>query len=168
MAAILGGTAVPALLSGLEHARTVGAARYLAARMQAVRAQAAATGRICAIRVTVSGQEVRIAVFRDGNRNGIRAVEVASGIDELVGPDVGLGDLFRGVGPGGVDGAMPPPVTGERVTWFSFAPTGTASSGTVYLRGESDVHYAVRVLGATGRVRLLRFRQGTGTWGDVR
>ncbi len=168
MAAILGSIAVPALLSGLGQARTVGAARYLAARMQAERAHAAATGRVAAVRVVVQGHDVRVAAFQDGNRNGIRAADVASGVDAPVGQEVGLGDLFRGVAAGASDGATPPPVADERVTWFSFAPVGTASSGTVYLRGDGGVQYAVRVLGATGRVRLLRFRIQTGTWVDVR
>lgn len=166
--AILVSMAVPALLTGVAQSRTLGAARYLAARMQSVRAQAVATGRYAAVRIVVRGHDLRIAAFKDGNRNGIRAVDVASGVDAPLGSDIGLGDLFRGIAAGGADGSTPPPVAGERVTWFSFAPTGTASSGTVYLRGGSDVQYAVRVLGATGRVRLLRFRPATGTWVDVR
>ena len=46
----------------------------------------------------------------------------------------------------------------------SFTPAGTASSGTVYVRSQGGRQYAVRVAGATGRTRLLRFDAGTGRW----
>jgi hypothetical protein len=39
----------------------------------------------------------------------------------------------------------------------SFTPDGTASSGTVYVRGRGGAQYAVRVLGATARTRVLRY-----------
>jgi hypothetical protein len=46
---------------------------------------------------------------------------------------------------------------------LSLGPDGTASSGSVYLHGRR-LQYAVRVLGATGRTRVLRFDRGTGRW----
>jgi hypothetical protein len=47
---------------------------------------------------------------------------------------------------------------------LSFSPTGTSSSGTVYLRGRAARQRAVRVLGGTGRIRSYDFDFGTWKW----
>jgi hypothetical protein len=47
-----------------------------------------------------------------------------------------------------------------------FSPMGTASPGTVVLLGPGDVQFAVRVAGATGRTRVLRFDYGSREWVD--
>ena len=46
----------------------------------------------------------------------------------------------------------------------TFTPIGTATSGTVYLHGRGVTQYAVRVLGVTGRTRVMRFDPGAGEW----
>ena len=46
---------------------------------------------------------------------------------------------------------------------LTLGPDGTATSGTIYLRGRRG-QYAVRILGATGRTRVWRFHPGTGEW----
>jgi hypothetical protein len=43
------------------------------------------------------------------------------------------------------------------------SPDGSASSGTLYLGGKGG-QYAVRVLGVTGRTRVLYFHPGDHTW----
>ena len=50
---------------------------------------------------------------------------------------------------------------------MSFTPLGTATPGTIYLRGRDGSQYAVRVLGATGRTRVLRDAPGTREWTAV-
>ena len=45
-----------------------------------------------------------------------------------------------------------------------FTPYGTASGGTVYLRGRDGAAYAIRVLGATARTRVVHYDRGTGLW----
>jgi len=47
---------------------------------------------------------------------------------------------------------------------MSFSPMGSASSRTLYLRGADGSQYAVRVLGATGRTRVLRYVNASRTW----
>ena len=42
---------------------------------------------------------------------------------------------------------------------LTMSPDGTATSGTLYLRGARS-QYAVRVLGATGRTRVLKYDRG--------
>ena len=46
---------------------------------------------------------------------------------------------------------------------LTMSPDGTATAGTLYVHGRRH-QFAVRVLGATGRVRVLHFDQGTRTW----
>ena len=46
---------------------------------------------------------------------------------------------------------------------LSFAPTGSGTSGTMYLRGLTK-QFAVRVYGPTGRVRLLEFDWRARVW----
>ena len=46
---------------------------------------------------------------------------------------------------------------------LTLGPDGTATSGTLYVRGRRG-QYAVRILGITGRTRVLRFHPGTGQW----
>ena len=46
-----------------------------------------------------------------------------------------------------------------------FTPDGSSSGGTLYLRGGPQASgYAVVILAATGRTRLLRCAPGSGTW----
>ena len=58
------------------------------------------------------------------------------------------------------------PVTAEGVL-FSFTPLGTSSSGTFYVTGRDGSRFAVRVLGATGRARLLRYLPASDEWTDA-
>jgi hypothetical protein len=49
----------------------------------------------------------------------------------------------------------------------SFSAAGTASSGTIYIRGRRDVQYAVRIFGETGKTRMLKFDARTRRWKPV-
>jgi len=51
----------------------------------------------------------------------------------------------------------------ETARILTMSPDGTATAGTLYLHGRRH-QFAVRVLGATGRVRVLHFDQSTRTW----
>ncbi len=46
---------------------------------------------------------------------------------------------------------------------LTLGPDGTATSGTLYVRGRRG-QFAVRILGVTGRTRVLRFHPATGQW----
>ncbi len=45
----------------------------------------------------------------------------------------------------------------------TMSPDGTATPGTLYVHGRRS-QFAVRVLGATGRVRVLEYRPGEQRW----
>jgi hypothetical protein len=48
--------------------------------------------------------------------------------------------------------------------FVSFGPGGTGTSGTLYLSTREGRQLAVRLLGATGRIRVLAFQPATGHW----
>jgi S-ribosylhomocysteine lyase LuxS involved in autoinducer biosynthesis len=47
---------------------------------------------------------------------------------------------------------------------MTFSPNGSATGGTLYLRGAKRSQYAVRVLGVTGRTRVFQYHTGTARW----
>jgi len=69
----------------------------------------------------------------------------------------GLPDV-DGVADGGTEG-----VRIGTARMLTLSPNGTATSGTLYVQGRR-AQYAVRVLGATGRTRILKYDTGAGTW----
>jgi hypothetical protein len=102
----------------------------------------------------------------------VRAAEIRLGIDRPDGPSKQLGDDFPHVRFGLTEGA--PDVDGARGTGtegvrigvariLTMSPDGTATSGTLYIEGRR-AQYAVRVLGATGRTRVLEYDRRRQAW----
>ena len=162
--AIVAAAAVPQLTAGVERTRAASAARYLAGRLAFARALAVARSANVAVLVT-AGATSTTALYVDGNGNGVRTRDIDAGIDPLVAPAVRLADLFPHV----VVSLNDPDDTlaSDTSALLSFTPAGTASSRTVYLRGRDGSQYAVRVLGATGRTRVLRYVASTRAWLEV-
>ena len=63
-----------------------------------------------------------------------------------------------GVGGTGGDGVR---IGKARIATMS--PDGTATAGTLYLHGRRS-QYAVRILGTTGRMRVLQYKPASRTW----
>lgn len=171
--AVLAGAAAPGVASGREQVRLSGAASHLAVLVQQTRSEAVTRGETVALQCGNSGAVPSCARFLDGNRNGVRTAEIARGVDVPLGWPVRLGDHFPGVAfglvPGVTDIETGAPLAGSGIRLgasglLSFAPTGSSTSGTLYLRGPGRRQYAVRVLGATGRVRILRFDEDRRKW----
>lgn len=170
---VLAGAALPGLTRAQERFRVAGAARHLSALVQQTRSEAVSRGQAVALQFNPDGTLASVTPILDGNRNGVRTSEIARGVDYPLGPSVGLAVHFPGVAfglvPGATDidtGAL---LSGSGIRLgsgglLSFAPTGSSSSGTVYLRGPGHCQYAIRVLGATGRARVLRFDAHSGRW----
>ena len=168
--------AVPQGLRALDDFRTRSAARYLAqraidARFAAIK-RSAATG----LRFEAASPDYRITSVTDGNGNGLRTSEIQRGIDRTLSEPERLDTHFTGVAFGILDGV--PDADGQPANGsdgvrlgvsrlLSMNADGTSSSGTLYLHGRERTQYAVRVLGVTGRVRVLKFDFVKGRWGDV-
>jgi hypothetical protein len=164
---------VPLTTTALDEIRTSMAARYLEGRIMNARMLAVTRSASVALRFEAAGPGHAIAEYADGNGNGVRSAEIAAGIDPQLAPRRFLHEQFPAVVFGlrasvpDIDGARSAVDTdGVRVgssRILTLGPDGTATSGTLYLHGRRG-QFAVRVLGATGRTRVLRFDTGTRRW----
>lgn len=164
---ILAAIALPQTMASVDRSRAWGAARYLAGRMALARMQAVGRSATVALRFSEVASGFEFDTFVDGNRNGIRTREISSGVDRPLDAAVQLSDMFPGVVIGLAEDGSGDPVRTGSSSLLSFTPTGTATSGTIYLRGRDGSRFAVRVLGATGRTRVLRYVAPTTQWSEV-
>jgi hypothetical protein len=166
--------ATPQLSGSVERSRLRGAAYYLSGRAALLRTHAVHRTRHLGLRFQFDGTRYVTQTFEDGDGDGVRTADIASGRDRPIDEPEYLGDRFDGVTFGFVPGcpfvdgsAVPlgvPPVRLGAADMLVFAPSGSATSGTLYLRGRGHVAYAVVVLGATGRTRIQRCDGWEGRW----
>lgn len=172
----LAGMAIPLGAQALEEGRVSGAARYLSGRLFWIRMEAVKRSAYTGLRFERQGNDVGFSIYVDGNRNGILSRDIANGTDSRLGAPERLSSLFPRVDfailpntapiePGDVLEPGGDPIRFGRSDIVSFSPDGTGTSGTLYIGGRRS-QLAVRVLGATGRIRTLRFDFGTRRWID--
>ena len=171
---VIAAWALAGLSAMAADARATGAARHLVARLRQERLEAVRTGRTCGLRFRDSGGDVVFDVVADGNGNGLRAAEIDAGVDVARGAPVRLADAFAGArfaivdavpsidgGPGLAAGADPIRLGS---TVLAFSSSGGSTSGTLYLASADRRQFAVRILGATGRIRLYELDRPRGLW----
>jgi prepilin-type N-terminal cleavage/methylation domain-containing protein len=197
VAGIASGIAFASVEGDVSSAREAGAARAFAMRVRQTRLEAIQRSASVALQFittssTTSSTPSSFHAYVDGNGNGVRTREIASGVDPPLNAVAALNDALSGVrfarasdvpavgddgstSGGGAGGAAAGDAggggadEGEGAIRFgaagllSFAPTGSGTSGTVYLRGTTR-QFAVRVYGPTGRVRLLEFDRHARAW----
>jgi len=174
VASVLSAAAAPQLLAGLDEWRTRGAVRYLSSRLYRARMESTIRNVDTAVRFAVAGSTIEYFTVVDGNRNGVRAADLQSGVDRIIDHRERLADRFAGVDFGTLPG-LPPvdpsgaapgtdPIrlgSGDMVT---FTPLGSSSPGSLYVRGRGHVQYVLRMFAETGRIRILRYYPGTREW----
>jgi len=174
VASVLSAAAAPQLLAGLDEWRTRGAVRYLSSRLYRARMESAIRNVDTGVRFAVAGSTIEYFTVVDGNRNGVRAADLQSGVDRIIDHRERLADRFAGVDFGTLPG-LPPvdpsgaapgtdPIrlgSGDMVT---FTPLGSSSPGSLYVRGRGHVQYVLRMFAETGRIRILRYYPGTREW----
>lgn len=172
LAAVIAGISVAMAAAAADELRTAAAARYVAGLVLGNRMDSLKRARSVALRFEPDAADYVFQAYLDTNGNGVRTTEIRSGVDEALGSVRRLSDTFRDVHfglraevpdaddvrGGGTDGVR---IGAARLLVTS--PDGTATSGTLYVRGR-HAQYAVRILGATGRTRVLKFQPGAGTW----
>jgi prepilin-type N-terminal cleavage/methylation domain-containing protein len=165
--AIVSAIALPQSLAAVDRARTASAARYLASRMAVARSQAVMRSAHVALRFEGKPPRITFRTFGDGNGNGVLAADIVAGIDAPLDTALLLGDLYPGVAIAVAGEAGSDPVRLGSSNLLSFTPLGTATSGSVFVRGRDGSQFAIRVLGATGRARVQRFVVRSRTWVDA-
>ena len=175
LGATLTAAAVPQYLSGLDDVRAKGAAHHLAGRLENARMEAVKRSAMVGVQFSQGAAGNYIyAVYLDGNRNGVLTRDIQKGVDTLIATAERLPDQFPGVDVGVLpglppvdSGGTPPgsdPVRLGAGNIASFSAVGTATTGTIYVRGRRDVQYAGRIVGETGKTRLLKFDARTRRW----
>ena len=170
---IVGGAAIPLANSSIDRSRAAGAAGYVAGRMTVARFEAVRRSAHVAIRFLAQSDGYSLQTYVDGNRNGVRTSDIVSGIDvpitaierlsyHFTGVEFGIHAGVTGIDAGPFNAADPIQIGSSAL--LSFSPTGSSTSGTVFIRGARGNQFAVRVLGATGRTRIFEFNAGGRTW----
>ena len=177
MIGLFAAVSTPALLAALSRGRVVTAARELSQDMARLRSDAIASRRSVAMRLTWSQGRYVYAFYADGDGDGVRSDDIASGRDPVLAPARDLASRYEGVDFGLLDlaipevppntGALPPasdPVRFGRSDIITFTPQGTSSSGTLYVSDGTGSVAAVVLFGGTGRIRLWRFDRERWVW----
>jgi len=174
IAATVSAIAVPQLLVAADNYRTLGAVRYISAKLQLARAEAIARNANVAIRFVQSGSFYDYTVYQDGNGNGVLARDIQRNIDLEVHPAERLSSQFGGV-EFGVLPALPPVDPGGSVpdtdpiklgssNMVSFSSMGTATAGSLYILGPRKSQYAIVIYGETGKTRIMKYDMQSGQW----
>lgn len=170
---IVGGAAIPLAHATVDRSRAAGAASYVAGRLTLARFEAVKRSAYVAVRFVEQPEGYWLRSYVDGNRNGVRATDIANGVDAPITAGERLEYHFSGVAFGiqagvtGIDAGpfnTSDPIQIGNTTLLSFSPTGSSTSGTLFIHGIRGNQFAVRVLGATGRTRVLEFNFGQGVW----
>ena len=171
---IVAGTAIPFAHAAVDQSRAAAAASYMAGLMAKSRFEAVRRSAFVAIRFVESADGYWLRSFVDGNGNGVRSLDISRGIDRPISASEKLDFHFPGV-----TFAIAPTVTnpdaGEpfdtsdpiqigATPLLSFSPNGSATSGTLFIRGQRLSQFAVRILGATGRTRVFQFNFEERIW----
>ena len=166
--------ALPAITGARDGARCREAARYVAGRLQLARMEALKRSVHVALRVNDASGVYVLATYVDGNGNGVRSAEIASGVDPVLVKPAHLSEEYAGVefgciaGVPSIDGDVfvggADPVRVGASGLVSFSSIGGATAGTLYLRDRGNRQFAVRITGATGRVRVLEYDTASGQW----
>lgn len=166
--------------TGFSHLRSVVSVRSGAAEVGAAlhraRMYAITQGVNVGLKYRVRDGRTEWALYRDGNGNGVRSAEIASGVD----PSVGVlttwnrNDVRPAIMTGSVvpdpDGSGRPmtslddPIRFNRSDICSFSALGESTPGSIYLWDGGDRMAAVRVYGRTAKIRTFYYRRGDGEW----
>jgi prepilin-type N-terminal cleavage/methylation domain-containing protein len=142
---------------------------------RSLRMRAIASNRHAGVKFVRVGNAWAYSLYEDGDGDGIRSDDIASGVDRrYAGPSV-LAPQFHIASIALLPNAIRDPdgdllastasaVQFNRSTICSFGPTGSATPGTVYITDGAGELLAVRVTGASGLVRTLRYNSGRQRW----
>ena len=170
----LGAIAAPLLLAAVDDVRAAGAVRYVSTRLQQARMEAVGRSADVGVQFVQTPDGYAYTVYVDGNGNGVRTRDIQGGLDQRLGSVERLPYHFAGVD-FGVQAGLPPvdaggaapgtdPIKLGSSSILTFTALGTSSSGSLYLRGRRSSQYVIRILGETGKTRVLKFDPRAQHW----
>ncbi len=167
--------AAPVVGGTLDREHTIVGAHHLAGQLQRARMEALKRSAAVAVRLELVGERAAARLYVDGNGNGVLQRDIDRGTDPpLAGiewldahaRDVSL-RVNQTVTDAGGSGSLEPgsdPLRIGRTALVTFSPLGSSSSGTLYVAASRGPQMAIRIYGASGRVRVLMFDARTGQW----
>lgn len=166
---------MPAFANYRRRNSVIAAARELEATLRFVRSRAITRSAHTGIKFTGGGSRWSFAVYDDGDGDGIRNDDIRKGIDLLVGRPQPLMPQLHvariGLLPYAIkdpDGdPLPPtkaPVAFNNSTICSFSPLGSGTPGSIYVTDDAGELYCLRVLGSSGRVRVMHYAASRRVW----
>lgn len=172
---LMAAIAVPVIGGTLDRERTIIGAQYLSGQLQRARLESLKRARPVAVRVEVIGERAQLRLFEDRNGNGVLQRDIDRGIDLPLTPMEWLDDQARDISlrinqdvtdVSGLVTLEPgdDPLRIGNTSLLTFSPVGSATSGTLYVAAHRGPQMAIRVFGATGRVRVLMFDARTRQW----
>jgi prepilin-type N-terminal cleavage/methylation domain-containing protein len=172
--ATLSAIAIPPLLAALDEQRAAGAVRYFSTRIQRTRMEAVSQSTNVAMRFMQTGTAYSYRVFVDSDGDGVRTDDITNGVDQPLTAPERLPDTFNGVDFGVLPGLPPveagsPPPGADPIklgagNLLSYSAIGSSTSGSLYIHGRGGAQYVIRILGDTGRTRILKFNAHRREW----
>lgn len=169
--------AVPSWMSMRRRAAVRSAAAEIRSVFHLVRSRAISHSRSTGVKFVDGLDGWKYALYDDGDGDGVRNDDITRGTDRLV-----SGQRFLWQQPLVVKVAIPSyvthdpdgdpltarssPVQFNRSTICSFSPLGQATAGTIYLTDDADSAWAVRVYGATAKIRVLSYDRSRRRWSE--
>lgn len=175
---ILALCAVPSFATYRRHASLRAQADQLRSIFRMARSRAIKRNANSGVRFAPRGSQWTFALYDDGDGDGIRSDDIASGVDRCyAAPSVLMPEFHIAtiallpVAIRDPDGDLLPPTASAvqfgRSSVCSFSPTGSGTPGTAYITNTDGEIFAIRVLGASGKVRVLRYDALRKKWGNV-
>jgi Tfp pilus assembly protein FimT len=175
LSGVLAAVAVPVVGGTLDREQVIVGTHYLAASVQRARLESLKRASAVAVRLEMLGGRTAVQLFTDGNGNGVLQRDIDRRIDPALtgvewldahGRDVSLriNQAITDVAGSAALNAGDDPLRIGNTALVSFSPLGSSTSGTVYVAARRGPQMAIRIYGATGRVRVLMFDAQARQW----
>ncbi len=172
---VMAAVAVPVVGATLDREQVVVGTQYLASAVQRARLESLKRAAVVAVRVELMDGRTAVQLFTDGNGNGVLQRDIDRRIDPPLTGREWLDEHGREVslrinqpvtdvaGATALEAGDDPLRIGN-TSLVSFSPLGSSTSGTMYVAARRGPQMAIRIYGATGRMRVLMFDAQARQW----